>query len=401
MDLQYALLLIGIVIVTVVAITAFDKARVSRAPRDARSLREAGITIVGPEPRVDIPVAPLSEPANKFLRTDAEITPREKTRHEVLRQELKSMEEVATLPLNLAAGLRPRTTREPEPGREYAPDAKIDFVIHFPGTPLVSRNMALGIYKQHEYKLNKHRHLYGLRYQSNQWSDLELDPEKSEYEDLKVAIQIVDSKGPIDESELNTFAQVGLKLADTLHRPTKFSLTFEEALARAKELQVFSEAYDVIAGINIMAREQPFRGRAIEQAAVRTGLKLGARNIFHMKSDLSPGCRHLFSMANLFQPGDFDPKAWDSFETRGLALFMSVPCAHHPASVFVKMITAAKVLSEALGGELLDQEKKPLNDKGLAIIRSQIDMIDKRMTEYGVVPGSRAALRLFRESLIA
>ena len=49
----------------------------------------------------------------------------------------------------------------------------------------------------------------------------------------------------------------------------------------------------------------------------------------------------------------------------------------------------------------VDQEKKPLNDKGLAIIRSQIDMIDKRMTEYGVVPGSRAALRLFRESLVA
>ncbi|MEK7796324.1 MAG: cell division protein ZipA C-terminal FtsZ-binding domain-containing protein [Pseudomonadota bacterium] len=107
-----------------------------------------------------------------------------------------------------------------------------------------------------------------------------------------------------------------------------------------------------------------------------------------------------FQHGEFVSAGRFQPECLDSFETKGLALFMSVPCAHHPASVFVKMVTAAKVLCEVLGGELQDQDKKPLSDKGLVIIRRQVEEIDKRMTEYGVVPGSRTALRLFRESLI-
>jgi len=398
MDLQYALLLIGIVIVTVVAITAFDKARLSRPSRAARAGREAGITIVGPEPRVDIPVTPLAEPANKFLRTDTEITPRTKTRQEVLRQELKSLEEVATLPLNLAAGLRPRGFREPEPGREYAPDAKIDFVIHFPGMPLVSRNMALGVFKQHEYKLNKPRHLYGLRYQSNQWSDLELDPEKSEYEDLKLAIQIVDGKGPIDESELNTFIQLGLQLADALARPTRLPLTVEEGLVRANMMQNFCETYDVIASINLVpTADAVFPGRVIEMAARRVGMQFGPKNIFHMRNDLPLGGRYFFSMANQQETGQFDPQAWDTFTTPGLVLFMNVPCAHRPAVAFDKMVTAAKGLCDILGGRLQDQDRHPLTDKGIAVIRHQIEEIGDKMEAFDIPAGSATALKLFNE----
>ncbi len=311
--------------------------------------------------------------------------------------ELRGLEDMARVPLTLGAPPRP----DERPSQPAAPDEMIDFVLTLPGAGPVARDTALGIFKQHEYRLEKPRRLYGRHYEDTQWSDLARDPPRMQYSDVALAIQLVDSRGPIDESELNTFSQVGLKLADALQRPTKLSLTFEKALARARELQVFSEAYDVIAGINILTPEAPFRGRAIEQAAERAGLKLGARNIFHMKGDMSPGCRHLFSMANLFQPGSFDPQAWDRFETKGLALFMSVPCAHHPAAVFVKMATAAKVVAEALGGELCDQDRKPLDDRGLAIIRRQIEEIETRMTGYGVVPGSRAALRLFRESLIA
>ncbi len=407
MDLQLALLVAGtLVIALVIAVSLIDRARRPR-PRRVEPEAEAAGVLRMRVPRVavqpitltlDINPAPAAAAEHRSLKSDAAVEPKEPSKFDAITDELEVLADVAQVPLNLGASMARADEKPSEPA---APDEKIDFILSLPGEEPVERDTALGIFKQHEYRLEKRRRLYGKHYQGALWSDLARDPSSIQYSDLALAIQLVDSRGPIDETELNTFAQVGLKLADTLHRPTKFSLTFEEALARAKELQVFSEAYDVIAGINIMAREQPFRGRAIEQAAERAGLKLGARNIFHMKSDLSPGCRHLFSMANLFQPGDFDPQAWDRFETRGLALFMSVPCAHHPASVFVKMITAAKVLSEALGGELLDQEKKPLNDKGLAIIRSQIDMIDKRMTEYGVVPGSRAALRLFRESLIA
>lgn len=427
MDLQIALLVVGLlIIVLVVTVSLYDRARRRRAPRlepavepagsDHRSERGSASSLPGVvsrarPARVDMPPvtytldlnpAPEAVAELRALRADApapDPAPEAPASAEddAVTSELRGLEDAAQVRLNLDAPPRP----EERPSEPAAPDEKIDFVLTLPGEGPVARDTALGIFKQHEYRLEKRRRLYGRHYADTQWSDLARDPARMQYSDVALAIQLFDSRGPIDESELNIFSQVGLKLADALQRPTRLSLTFEEALKRAKELQVFSEAYDVIAGIHVLARAAAFRGRAIEQAAERAGLKFGARNIFHMKSDMSPGCRHLFSLANLFQPGSFDPQAWDTFETKGLALFMSVPCAHHPAAVFVKMATAARVLAEVLDGELCDQDRKPLDDKGLAIIRRQIEEIEARMTAYGVVPGSHAALRLFRESLIA
>ncbi len=405
MDLQVALLVVGLLVIAfVVAISLFDRfrRRASRfEPAGAGMLhaREPFIEVPPITVTLDVNPSPGSVAEIKALKPDQpEVEAGEPARTDPITEELAVLEDVARVPLNLGqAPARP----DEKPSVPAAPDERLDFILSLPGEGPVERDTALGIFKQHEYRLDKPRRLYGKHYDGALWSDLARDPPSARYSDLALAIQLFDSRGPIDESELNTFSQVGLKLADALARPTKFSLTFEEAIKRARELQVLSEAYDVIAGINVLARGEAFRGRAIEQAAERAGLKFGARNIFHMKSDLTPGCRHLFSMANLFQPGDFNPRAWDSCETRGLALFMSVPCAHHPATVFVKMVTAAKVVAETLGGELRDQDGKPLTDKGLAIIRRQIEEIDKRMTEYGIVPGSRTALRLFRESLIA
>ena len=407
MNLQLALLVAGVlVIVVVVGFSLYERKRRRRSEREEAEGDVAGVLRVR-APYVTVPSVTLTFDVNpapdtaierRSLKPDALVSPEETNKFDAITQELEILEDVAQVPLNIgAAPARPNET----PSTPAAPDEKIDFILSLPGEGPIERDTALGIFKQHEYRLEKPRRLYGKHYQGALWSDLARDPQSTSYGDIALAIQLLDSHGPIDESELNTFAQVGLKLADALQRTTKLSLTFEEAMKRAKELRVFSEAYDVIAGINIMARDKAFSGRAVEQAANRAGLKFGARNIFHMKNDMSPGCRHLFSMANMFQPGDFNPDAWDGFETKGLALFMSVPCGHHPASVFVKMVTAAKVLCEVLGGELQDQDKKPLSDKGLVIIRRQVEEIDKRMTEYGVVPGSRTALRLFRESLIA
>jgi cell division protein ZipA len=115
-----------------------------------------------------------------------------------------------------------------------------------------------------------------------------------------------------------------------------------------------------------------------------------------MKNDLSPASRHQFSLANLYQPGAFTPDDWESFSTTGLTLFMSVPCAHGPTLVFDKMLTTAQGLCEALHGDLLDQENRPLTNKGTAVIRHQIKTIDAGMRAHGIAPGSETALRLFR-----
>jgi cell division protein ZipA len=398
MNLQYALLFIGIVIVAVVALTAYDMTRLRRPrPRPEVHLGEFpdNHAPVRPGP----PDATREEASEKFLRFDLDVTLREKPRGELLRKEIRVLEEMATMPLNLTPGLQRRLRPRAEPGRQYLPDEKIDFVIDLPGAGPVVRDTALAVFKQNEYNLNKPRHLYGRHHGTERWSELQLDPGTAEYDDLKLVIQLTDPRGPIDESELNAFMQIGLKLADALARPTKLPETFEAGLARATALQTFCDTYDVIAGIHVVpATESFFTGRALEMATRHAGLELGAMNIFHMKNEVAPGGRHLFSLANLDESSTFDPTAWDSFETSGLNLFMGVPCAFQPGVAFDRMVATARAIADTLGGSLQDQNRRPLSDKGIAVIHHQIEEIEEKMRAFGIPPGSETALKLFNEA---
>ena len=415
MSLQLALLLIGAIIVVIVAYTTMRGGRTApRPPResaepsidfDASRPSAAPIASAAPmerrEPSLDMtppPVAPAAIPERKYLRPDAAVleasapTPAS----DPLASELKSIEEAAHRPLNLNPGFDPPGTGSTffhsDTASSALPDEHIDFILHLPGPGPVSRRTALGIYKQNEYKLEYPRKLYGQRYHTNFWSVVQHDSEASQYSDLKLALQLLDSRGPVNESELNTFMQVGLKLADALHRPAKFPTPFEDALGRAQRLQKFCDEHDVIAGINIVSNAQmPFKGHAITAAMKRYGLELGAMKIFHA----SEGGRVLFSVSSLYKPGHFNPAEWETFRTAGLAIFMSVPVVREPAAVFERMMQTAAGLTSFLGGRLLDQEHRPLTEQGIGAIRTQIEGLQARMRAFGIPAGSDTALRLF------
>lgn len=402
MELQLALLLIGALIIGVVALTAYEKTRYSRRraatpeqpqPPPLRRSRPAP-----PASRLDINPGPPNQPDNRFLKSDAAVMPAaEVSADAVLYEELNNYEQTALMPLDLSLSLQePEIFATQGGNRQNMPDEKIDFVVTLPGKGPVMRDLALGVYRQHEYLLEKPRHLYGLGYRTGLWSNLETDPEHAQYRSLAVGIQMVDTKGPIGESELNTFTQLALKLADTLQRPTKLSMPFEEALEKARELDEFCETNDVLASINILANGPTgFNGRAIDQIARNFGLQFGAMNIYHKKNDQALGCRHLFSLANLYQPGEFDPNQIDRFRTQGLTLFMHVPCAYQPVRVFEQMAQIAKGLAEKLDGRLTDHDQHPLTEQGLMVIRTQIERLTVEMTNRGIIPGSATAMRLF------
>lgn len=403
MELQLALLLLGMLIVAAVALTAYDRVRLGRwlgllktgTWSDERPRLQPRTSLSG----LDINPGPIDEDSAKVLRPQptARIAPVTRN-HARLREELESAEQAAMMPLNLDTGLALRLEEVSPRDRQHMPDDKIDFVITLPGRNLLKRDQALGIYKQQEYLLDKPHKLYGLHKASGLWSNLERDPESAEYTQLALALQLVDTRGPTSESELNTFAQLALALADTLARRTLFSLTFENALARAEELNRFCEAYDVVATVNVISTHiDGFRGPLIERVAMRQGMEFGARDIFHMKNDHAWGCRHLFSMASMFKPGHFDLAHMQEFRTQGLTLFMTVPCVYSPLEVFDKMVATAKGFCRMLGGKLLDHDRRPLTDQGLAHIRTQIQQIAADMRAKGVVPGSLTAIRLFSD----
>ncbi|HEX9625973.1 MAG TPA: cell division protein ZipA C-terminal FtsZ-binding domain-containing protein [Acidiferrobacterales bacterium] len=417
MELQYALLLIGVFIVAGVALSAYDSFRFDWRRR-ARTLikkktaspaaggdtpAESAAPTVRQEPvissGIDFNPGPPNATQRKHLKSDAAVAIVDSRSDDYyLSEELQSIENAALMPLNLSLNLQdPEEDMKLHPSaRRPMPDDRIDFIVNLPGKGPVSRDRALGVYKQNEYMLEKPHQIYGLGYKSGLWSNIQADPEYAQYSDFAVAVQLADTRGAVTETELNTFVQLSLKLADALKRPTKLSLTIEQALERAHELDAFCETNDVLASVTIAARNPTgFSGRAINQAATQLGMQFGAMNIYHMKNDNPLGCRHLFSLANLYDPGEFKPEAMSTLKTKGLTLFMSVPCAYQPVKVFEKMVETGRGLCGILGGTLQDQDGKPLTDEGIKVIRTQIEAIAADMQNRGIIPGGDTAMRLF------
>ncbi len=416
MNLREALLLVGAAIVGGVVAGTYVKLRQPLVPRRRRSGKGGSHLVAAEESAgpvtasvlkarretagqygLDINPGPPVTSDARFLRPDDPESAAGGSSPELEQYEkLEAIESAALMPLDLSLNIGQSEHSGSGPIRQKQPDEKTDFVIELPGAGPVSRNKALGVYKQNEYLLDKPHQIFGRGYLTKKWSNLESDQEYCQYSDVAVAIQLADCHGPASESEINRFVQMSLKLADLLQRPTKLSVTPEQAVEAALELDRFCEANDVLASVNILSNDPGgFSGRAISQAASSQGMQFGMMNIFHFKNDNPLGCRHLFSLANLYDPGSFDPDNLESTRTAGLTLFMNVPCAYQPAAVFEKMILAARGICELLDGRLVDQDSRPLTDSGLKMIRTQIDRIATDMQGRGIIPGSEAAMRLF------
>ncbi len=363
MGLRGALIILGLLVMAVVALNAYDRGRIKRGLLALLEGRLKGRAVINE--------APSKEHAPPW------------TERRVLRPEAEGPAEEAK-------------TAGAEEGGTEEPFGSIDFIVFLPGDVMVERDAALGIYKQSEYLIDKPHRLYGQREGSQAWGNLSRDPGTARYGLLALALQLADRSGAVNESELNALSQIGLKLADALDRPTRFNMTFEQALERASALDKFCSTFDVIATINVLADSAPvFRGPAIERAAHEARLEFGVRNIFHRKNPAAGACRYLYSLANLYQPGSFDPLRLDVFQTQGLTLFMSVPSVPDPLAAFTDMVDAARVLARRLGGRLFDADRKPLSDAGLRAIRTQIQDIADHMVQHGITPGSLNAVRLF------
>ncbi|MFV1992272.1 MAG: cell division protein ZipA C-terminal FtsZ-binding domain-containing protein [Acidiferrobacterales bacterium] len=420
MSLQLALLLIGLVVIAAVVIGSYDRARLAKRAKELTSqvrtstfTREA-LSILDkafhPVSRLDFNPKPLRGAAQRFIRGKDNIPVLTVNEDDAaFYEELERIEQAASMPIDVELnpasihGDADRADKENNPSSSSSwsentsmPDAAIDFIIELPGKGPLSRNRALGIYKQNEYLLNKPRRLYGLRYIEGVWSNLDNDTDTAQYSDLLLAIQLVDKSGAIDESELNTFGQLGLKLADSLNRPSKMATTFELALQQATELDSFCQQYDTIAGLNVMpSGKQGFSETDIKKIALAAGLQFGPMNIYHCKNDKALGCRHMFSMANLFEPGTFHVQPDDQEQVKGLTFFMQIPCAYAPAKAFDKMVAVANLFSQKLDGYVSDQDNQRLTSEGTQSIRRHIDYMASEMQKAGIMPGSEIALRLF------
>ena len=204
------------------------------------------------------------------------------------------------------------------------------------------------------------------------------------------ALQLVNREGSIGETDFMRFSGGVQRVADALMSLPPALPPRAETLLNATELDRFCADVDVQIGVNVVARDGQFEGRAIHAVAEKHGLRLGADGAYHMVD----GEHSVFAVANL-ESGRFSPESLKGLVTRGLTLVIDVPRVANGGAAFDRMMKMATTLAGELGGDVVDDNRAPFGAEAAAIIRGQIGQFQSRMADHDIPAGSPLALRLF------
>ena len=157
-----------------------------------------------------------------------------------------------------------------------------------------------------------------------------------------------------------------------------------EELARMDEIVAnedsiaMDHADDVVGGtvkeqfvsISVMApSNQTFSAQSLLKAFSNNKLCYGEQQ-FYQRIDRSDGSlRSVYAVANAVNPGGLPDTEKDGFTSPGITFFMQLPGPIASDLAFDDMLTTAERLAAELGGELRDQEHKPLTQQTIAHLR--------------------------------
>lgn len=120
--------------------------------------------------------------------------------------------------------------------------------------------------------------------------------------------------------------------------------------------------------LSVAKRTGEFDGAQLLEVAKSCGLRPGDMNIFHCIDDFEDGPRIYFSMANMLKPGTFPFDDMEGFSTPGMSLFAQLEGFPEDLTVLQEMIDTARKLATTLGGDVLDDNRRPLT------VRKEDDM---------------------------
>lgn len=122
-----------------------------------------------------------------------------------------------------------------------------------------------------------------------------------------------------------------------------------------------SLAADVLIVSVVVPEDSVISGAALLPNLLTLGMKYGEMQIFHRHQDNAGNGDSIFSLANWLNPGSFDLDNMETFETRGVSLFMQLPNPEDPFKVFEQMLAAANHLATEFHGQLLDGNRSVFN----------------------------------------
>lgn len=127
-----------------------------------------------------------------------------------------------------------------------------------------------------------------------------------------------------------------------------------------------------IVTLRLVARDGgSFRGDKLVLSLRGIGMRHGKFGIFH-RYDGNNENNTIFSAASLVEPGSFDMTNIKEQQIPGISLFLILPGPVEGAEAFDMMMEAARVVAQALDGELLDESGSTLSIQRERYMREEI-----------------------------
>jgi FtsZ-interacting cell division protein ZipA len=284
----------------------------------------------------------------------------------------------------------PQVFASPPEEERVAPQGAIDYVARLQAETPVTAASLLGAMRASA-TFGKPVFWHGLSSRSGEWEDVAQAGPEETFGELAIALQLVDRKGAVPVHSLEMFCDTVQNAAADLGL-TADCPDVQPAAELAVALDRVCAEADVLIGINVV----PAGGAAIPATKVRAfaeaaGMKLADDGAFYFRDD---GGVALYSLCNL-DSEPFTAENIKTLSTHGVTLLLDVPKTPGGARVFDQILAQARQMASALGGLVVDDNRRPFTDAGAEAIRSQLKDIYRRMDEMNIPAGGKLAARLF------
>jgi FtsZ-interacting cell division protein ZipA len=275
-----------------------------------------------------------------------------------------------------------------DPAASRAPDPDIECVVVLqPARPIGAGALAAGLHA----RLGKRLRWFGRAAPGGTWQPLASDT-RGEFIEIAACLLLADRNGAASRAQLDTFVRVLSELAPLLPAAIAAPDVVAEA-ERAEALDRLCAEVDVQVGLTIVKTDgNSIPGTKLRGIAEAAGFRLASGGRFEwMHEDTGHVHYTLQNMRN-------EPFSVDSLRasaTNGVVFVLDVPRVAEPVRVFDQMKLAARRLAHTLAAELVDDNRRPLDDAALVAIRKQVDGAAAALSECGIEPGSPRALALF------
>ena len=209
--------------------------------------------------------------------------------------------------------------------------------------------------------------------QEDDFLDAISDDQEQSYDDIQITTDAYEFEQG-DQQESDELPDDDLfVLTDEVDEPVTESTEIENHDAISD--QENNASVDIIVLYILANPSEVLYGEKINSAAQANGFVFGSMNIFHC---LDGNGQTIFSLANMVEPGNFDPDTIHEMTTSGLTVFMQLSNLTQPLEGFDAMLRSAYHMSEMLGANLCNQNQQPFTQADAEYYRNMISEIENQ-----------------------